>query len=98
MAANSDPDHYLVMAEIRERQRKQKFHMDIFNPRKLNKVVVKEMYRVEVSDRFAFWMQWWKLITALDMIRVNIKFSAVESLGYYELKKHKPWISGGCPE
>jgi hypothetical protein len=24
--------------------------------------------------------------------------SARESLGYYELKKHKPWFEGGCSE
>jgi hypothetical protein len=26
------------------------------------------------------------------MIRENIKISAKESLGYYELRKHKPWF------
>jgi hypothetical protein len=29
-------------------------------------------------------------------IRKNIKISAKESLGYYELKKHKPWFNKGC--
>jgi hypothetical protein len=29
-------------------------------------------------------------------IRENIKLSAKESLGYYELKKHKPWLDEGC--
>jgi hypothetical protein len=29
---------------------------------------------------------------ALETIRDNIKVSAKESLGYYELKKHKPWF------
>jgi hypothetical protein len=28
----------------------------------------------------------------------NIKISAKESLGYYDLKKHKPWFDGGCSE
>jgi hypothetical protein len=27
-----------------------------------------------------------------ETIRENIKISAKESLGYYELKKHKPWF------
>jgi hypothetical protein len=27
-----------------------------------------------------------------EMIRENIKISAKESLGYCELKKHKPWF------
>jgi hypothetical protein len=31
-------------------------------------------------------------------IRENIKISAKESLGYYELKKHKPWFDEGCSE
>jgi hypothetical protein len=26
----------------------------------------------------------------------NIKIPAKESLGYYELKKHKPWFNKGC--
>jgi hypothetical protein len=28
----------------------------------------------------------------LETIRENIKISAKENLGYYELKKHKPWF------
>jgi hypothetical protein len=31
-------------------------------------------------------------------IRENIKISAKESLGYYELKQHKPWFDEGCSE
>jgi hypothetical protein len=30
------------------------------------------------------------------MIRENIKISAEESPGYFELKKHKPWFDEGC--
>jgi hypothetical protein len=30
------------------------------------------------------------------MIWENTKISAKESLGYYELKKHKPWFDKGC--
>jgi hypothetical protein len=30
------------------------------------------------------------------MIRENIKISAKESLGYCELKKHKPWLDEAC--
>jgi hypothetical protein len=33
-----------------------------------------------------------------ETIRENIKISAKESLGYYELKKHKPWFDKGCLE
>jgi hypothetical protein len=32
---------------------------------------------------------------ARETIRKNIKISAKESLGYYELKKHKPWFDEG---
>jgi hypothetical protein len=34
--------------------------------------------------------------SAWEMIRDNIKISAKESLGYFELKKHKPWFDEGC--
>jgi hypothetical protein len=30
------------------------------------------------------------------MIRENVKISAKESLGYYELKQHKSWFDEGC--
>jgi hypothetical protein len=33
---------------------------------------------------------------ALESIRENIRISAKESLGYYELKKQKPWFNEGC--
>jgi hypothetical protein len=33
---------------------------------------------------------------ALETIRENIKISVKESIGYYESKKHKPWIDKGC--
>jgi hypothetical protein len=33
--------------------------------------------------------------SAWEMIREDIKISAKESLGYYELKKHKPWFDKG---
>jgi hypothetical protein len=31
-----------------------------------------------------------------ETIRENIKIFAKGCLGYYELKKHKPWFSEGC--
>jgi hypothetical protein len=33
---------------------------------------------------------------AWETIRENITISAKQSLGYYELKKHKPWFDEGC--
>jgi hypothetical protein len=34
--------------------------------------------------------------SAWETIRENIKTSAKERLGYYELKKHMPWFDEGC--
>jgi hypothetical protein len=34
--------------------------------------------------------------SAWETIRENIKISAKESLGYFELKKHKSWFDEGC--
>jgi hypothetical protein len=36
--------------------------------------------------------------SAWETIRVNIKMSAKESLGYFEMKKNKPWFDDGCPK
>jgi hypothetical protein len=33
---------------------------------------------------------------ACETIRENIKITAKESLGYYELNKNKPWFTEGC--
>jgi hypothetical protein len=52
--------------------------------------------------RFQIDSQPWKIWTqveinsAWDMIRENIKISAIESLDYYELRKHKPWFDKEC--
>jgi hypothetical protein len=34
--------------------------------------------------------------SAWETIRENIKISAKVGLGYFELKKHKPWFNNGC--
>jgi hypothetical protein len=34
--------------------------------------------------------------TAWEIIRRKVKLSAKESLGYFELRKHKPWFDEGC--
>jgi hypothetical protein len=73
--------------------------MEKFNIKELNAVVCKEQYRVEISNRFSALEnldtevnvnKFWKTI------RENIKISVNESLGYYELKKDKPWFDEGC--
>jgi hypothetical protein len=92
-----------VVAKDRERlavskQRSQRFHMERFNLKKLNEVEGKEQYRVEVSDRFAALEDMdaeVEINNAWGMIRENINISAKDSLGYFELKKHKPWFDEG---
>jgi hypothetical protein len=47
-----------VVAKVRQRlpvnkQSLQRFHMERFNSKNLNKVEAKEKYRIEVSNRFA---------------------------------------------
>jgi hypothetical protein len=67
--------------------------MERFNLKKLNDVEGKEQFRVEVSNRFAALEDLDAEVdinSAWDTIRENIKISAKESLGYFELKKHKP--------
>jgi hypothetical protein len=106
MAANWDTDHYLVVAKVRERlavnkQRSHGFHMERFNLKKLNEVEGKEQFHVEVLNRFAALEDLdpqVEINSAWEMIRENINISAKESLGYFELKKHKPWFNKGCSE
>jgi hypothetical protein len=71
--------------------------MERFILKKLNEVEGKEQYRVEVSNRFAALEDFDAEVPgAWEMIRDNIKISAKESLGYFELRKHEPWIDEGC--
>jgi hypothetical protein len=37
-----------------------------------------------------------KINIAWETIKENIKTSAEESLGYFELQKHKAWFDEGC--
>jgi hypothetical protein len=63
--------------------------MEKFNLKKLNDVVVKEQFRVEVSNRFAASEDLdteVEINSAWETIRENIKFAAKGSLGYFELK------------
>jgi hypothetical protein len=95
-----------VVAKIREilavnKQGSHTFNMERFNLKKLNEVEGKEKYHVEVSNRFAALEDLdaeVEIITIWETIRENIKISAKESLGYYELKQHKPWFDEGYSE
>jgi hypothetical protein len=66
--------------------------MEKFHLKKLNKVDGKEWYCVGISNRFLAPKNLDAEVDinkAWETIRENIKISADESLGYYELKKHK---------
>jgi hypothetical protein len=55
-------------------------------------------YCCEVSKRFATLEDLDPKVlinSAWQTMRLNIKISAKESLGYFELKKHKPWYNKG---
>jgi hypothetical protein len=70
-----------------------------FNLKKLNDVEGKEQFRVEVSNKFAaleILDADVEINSAWETITENIQISAKESLGYFELKKHKPWFDEGC--
>jgi hypothetical protein len=105
-AADCDTDHYLVVAKVTERlavskQTAHRVHTERFNLKKLNEVEGKEQYRVEILNRFAALEKSDTEVdanTAWETIRENRKISARESLGYYELKKNKPWFEEGCSE
>jgi hypothetical protein len=75
--------------------------MERFNLKNLNDVEGKEQFRVEVSNRIAALEDLdtkVEINSAWETIRENITISAKESLGYFELKKHKPWFDEGCSE
>jgi hypothetical protein len=72
--------------------------MERFNLKKLKEVGGKEQFCVEVSNRFAALEDLdaeVEINSAWETISENIEISAKESLGYFELKKHKPWFDEG---
>jgi hypothetical protein len=95
-----------VVGKVRERlavnkQRSHSLHTERFNLKTLNNVEGKEQFHVEVSNRFAALEVLGTQVeinSAWETIRDNIKISAKESLGYFKLKKHKPWFDKGCPK
>jgi hypothetical protein len=98
-AAVCDTGYCLMLTKFRKRlamnkQRMQRLDMERFNLKTLNEVGGIKQFRVEVSNGFAAFEN---LDTEVDInsackmiIRDNSKISAKESLGYFELKKHKP--------
>jgi 50S ribosomal subunit-associated GTPase HflX len=73
--------------------------MERFNLKELNEVEGKERYRIEVWNKFAALEDLdaeVEINCAWETIRENIKISAEESIGCYELKKLKPWFGERC--
>jgi hypothetical protein len=76
-----------------------RFYIKKSNLKKLNEVEGKQQFRVEVSNSFTAsedLVAEVEINRAREIIKQNIKISAKESLGYTELKKHKPWFDEGC--
>jgi hypothetical protein len=69
------------------------------NFKKLHEVEIEEKYRVQVSNSFVALEDLdtdVHITSPWEAIRENIKITAKESRGYYELKKHKPCFDEGC--
>jgi hypothetical protein len=75
----------------------------------VHKRIISAVKRFEfVSDRMSYIIircRWCHIIVLnvhvlteddWETIRENINISTKESLGYFELKKHKPWFDEGC--
>jgi hypothetical protein len=75
--------------------------MESSNLKKLNGVEGKGKYRAEVSNKFEAMEDLdseVEIYTVWETVRENIKMSAKETVGYYEVKQHKPWSDEGCSE
>jgi hypothetical protein len=70
----------------------QKFDVERFNFRKLIELEVRKQHHFKISKRFAALEN----LSDCKNIEENIKTSAKESLGLYEVKQHKPWFDEEC--
>jgi hypothetical protein len=59
-------------------------------------VEVKEQYVVKISNRCAALENFDNDYVVITRARESITEKDTESLGYYELKQHKPWIDDQC--
>ena len=70
-----------------------------FNLRKLSELEVWKQYQIEICNGFAALENLNEsedINRAWENIKENIKTSAKDSLGMYELKQHKPWFDEEC--
>ena len=102
--ADCDSDHYLVFIKVTEslavnKETAKKFDGERFHLRKLRVVEVGKQYQIEITNRFAASENLndeEDKSRAWENIKGNKTKSTKKSLGLYELKQHKPWLSGGA--
>jgi hypothetical protein len=73
--------------------------MESLNLKNFKEMEGEEQYRVDISNRFSALENLdaeEDINRAGETIRENITISTKESVGYYEMKKHKPWLDEGC--
>jgi hypothetical protein len=95
-----------VVARVRERpagskQATQKFDVETLNVRKLRELEVRKQYQIEITNRFAALENLNEsedIKGAWENKKENIKTSAKESLGLYEMKQHKQWFNEECSQ
>jgi 50S ribosomal subunit-associated GTPase HflX len=67
-----------------------------FNLKKLSELEVLKQYQIKICNRFAALenLNDSEVVNrAWENVKENIKTSAKESLGLYELRQHNPWLS-----
>ena len=92
MGAEGDTDHYLMVANVRERLAAQAFDLERLNLRKLNELKVKNQDQIKISNTFAALenLRYREYINrAWKNIKENIKHQ-LKSLGLGNLKQHTP--------
>jgi hypothetical protein len=96
--ADCDTDHYLVIANVRERlalirQATHNFDGEIFNLSYLSDLEIRKQYRIDILNKVAalgILSDSEDINRIWENIKENIKTSAKESVGLHELQLHKP--------
>jgi len=89
-----------MVAKVRERlavskEAERKCDGERFTLRKLNELVVRKQYQIEINSRFAALANLSDGVNinrGWENIKENIKTSVKESLGVHKLNQHKPWF------